>query len=195
MTSSKALTKALEDAHDRGVVAKVAVWGVDLEERLADVPFESTVTELRACRIPVPFLFVADRTRTCFTPNDWANRPFGVLIDDYILSLIFHWHFQTGVWTLWETVYEDTETPYVYMTFEEFVRDVAPLRRDGASVAVTVEGRWIDTNDPCEITGVVTDIVYLGVYRSEGRPLFEDVAGLLCLELAADAASSDVTPR
>ncbi len=182
----RALTSALEDAHDCGVVTKVAVYGVDLEERLADVSLEGTVTELRACRIPGPFLLVADRTWTCFTPNDWANRPFGVLIDDYILSFIFHWYFQTGVWTLWETVYEDTDPPYVYMTLEEFVRDVAPLWEDGASVAVTIEGAWVDTNEPCEISGRVTDIAYPDVYRPEGRPSFEELAGFLRLELAAD---------
>ncbi|SER71384.1 TrmB family transcriptional regulator [Natrinema salaciae] len=188
----RALTNALEDAHDRGVVTKVAVYGADLEERLEDAPLEGTVTELRACRIPGPFLFVADRSRTCFTPNDWANRPFGVLIDDYILSLIFHWYFQTGVWALWETVYEDTEPPHVYTTLEEFVRDVAPLWTDGANVAVTVEGTWVDTNEPCEITGIVTDIVYPGSYRSEGRPSFEDLAGFLQVHLAADGDLYDV---
>lgn len=182
----RALTNALTDAHDRGVVSKVAVYGEDLEERLADIDLEGTVTELRACRIPGPFLFVADRTRTCFTPNDWANRPFGVLIDDYILSLIFHWYFQTGVWALWEPVYEDTEPPHVYMTLEEFVRDVAPLRADGASVAVTIEGTWVETNKPCEITGTVAGIEYPGMYRTEGRPSFDQLAGFLQLELAAN---------
>ncbi|RRJ29491.1 TrmB family transcriptional regulator [Halocatena pleomorpha] len=181
----RALTNALADAHDRGVVTKVAVYGIDLEERLAE-SLEGTVTELRACRIPGPFLLVADRTWTCFTPNDWANRPFGVLIDDYILSFIFHWYFQTGVWALWETVYEDTGPPYVYVTLEEFVRDVAPLWEDGASVAVTVEGTWVDTNEPCEITGRVTDIAYSDVYRPERCPSFEELAGFLRLEVAAD---------
>ena len=182
----RALTNALEDARDRGVVTRVAVYGTDLADRLEGVDLEETVTELRACRIPGPFLLVADRTRTCFTPNDWANRPFGVLIDDYILSFIFHWYFQTGVWGLWETVYEDTDPPYVYMTLEEFVRDVAPLWRDGANVAVTIEGTWVDTNEPCRLTGVVTDIAFPGVHRSEGRPSFEEVAGFLQLEVAAD---------
>ncbi len=182
----RSLTNALEEARDRGVVAKVAVFGGDLEERLADVDLESTVTEVRACRIPGPFLLVADRTRTCFTPNDWANRPFGVLIDDYILSFIFHWYFQTGVWSLWETVYRDDDPPYVYMTLEDFVRDVAPLWKDGGHVQVTIDGSWVDTNEPCEITGVVTDIVYPGVYRSEGRPSFEALAGFLQLEIDAD---------
>lgn len=182
----RTLTNALEDARDRGVITKVAVYGVDLEAQLATVSFEETVTELRACRIPGPFLLVADRTQTCFTPNDWANRPFGVLIDDYILSFIFHWYFQTGVWALWETVYEDTDPPYIYMTLEEFVQDVAPLWRDGATVAVTVEGTWADTNDACKITGIVTDIGYPGVYRSEGRPSFEELAGFLQLTLAVD---------
>ncbi|WP_121743492.1 TrmB family transcriptional regulator [Natronorubrum halophilum] len=182
----RALTNALEDAHDRGVVSKVAVYGEDLEDRLADIDLAGTVTELRACRIPGPFLFVADRTRTCFTPNDWANRPFGVLIDDYILSLIFHWYFQTGVWALWETICEDTDPPYVYMTLEEFVRDVAPLRAEGANVAVTIEGTLVETNEPCEITGIVTHIEYPGAYRSEGRPSFEQLAGFLQLELVAD---------
>lgn len=182
----RALTNALQDAHDRGVITRVAVYGADLEERLEDIALENTVTELRACRIPGPFLLVADRTRTCFTPNDWANRPFGVLIDDYILSFIFHWYFQTGVWALWESVYEDAEPPSVYMTLEEFVRDVAPLWRDGATVAVTIEGTAVDTNEPCRITGIVTDIAYPGIYRSEGRPSFEDLAGFLQLAVAAD---------
>ncbi|WP_265110636.1 TrmB family transcriptional regulator [Halosolutus halophilus] len=182
----RSLTSALEDAHDRGVVAKVAVYGDDLDEWLANADLEGTVSELRACRIPGPFLIVTDRTRTSFTPNDWANRPFGVLIDDYLLSFIFHWYFQTGVWALWETVYEDTDPPYVYMTLEEFVRDVAPLWGDVANVAVTIDGAWVDTNESCEITGVVTDIWYPGVYRSEGRPSFEELAGFLQLELAAD---------
>jgi|GEM_PF-151267 len=181
----RSLTNALEDAHERGVVTKVAVFGGDLDERLADIDLEGTVTEIRACRIPGPFLLIADRTRTCFTPNDWANRPFGVLIDDYILSFIFHWYFQTGVWALWETVYEDDEPPYVYMTLEEFVRDVAPLWKDGATVLVTIDGSWVSTNEPCEITGAVTEIDYPSVYRSEGRPSFEELAGFLQLEIAA----------
>ncbi|RKD89188.1 TrmB family transcriptional regulator [Halopiger aswanensis] len=182
----RALTNALQDARDRGVVIRVAVYGTDLEARLEDVDLAATVSELRACRIPGPFLLVADRTRTCFTPNDWANRPFGVLIDDYILSFIFHWYFQTGVWELWETVYEDTEPPFPYMTLEEFVRDVAPLWRDGADLAVTIEGTWVETNEPCQITGIVTDIGYPGIYRSDDYPSFEDVAGFLQLEVAAD---------
>ncbi|WP_247003302.1 TrmB family transcriptional regulator [Halosolutus gelatinilyticus] len=182
----RALTNALQEACDRGVVTNVAVYGDDLTDELADIDLDETVTELRACRIPGPFLLIADRTQTCFTPNDWANRPFGVLIDDYILSFIFHWYFQTGVWALWETVYEDTDPPCVYMTLEEFVRDVAPLWADGANVAVTIEGTWVDTNDPCEITGIVTDIAYPGVYRVDGRPSFEELAGFLQLEVVAE---------
>ncbi|MFC4544080.1 TrmB family transcriptional regulator [Halosolutus amylolyticus] len=182
----RSLTSALADARDRGVITNVAVYGTEVEDGIANVELDETVTEIRACQIPGPFLLIADRTQTCFTPNDWANRPFGVLIDDYLLSFIFHWYFQTGVWALWETVYEDTAPPYVYMTLEEFVRDVGPLWEDVANVAVTIEGAWVETNEPCQITGVVTDIWYPGVYRSEGRPSFEELAGFLQLELAAD---------
>ncbi|KZN26406.1 transcriptional regulator TrmB [Haladaptatus sp. R4] len=180
----EALTNALQDARKRDVVVRATVYpdgGSD--DWLTAIDLEKTLSELRVCHIPA-FLTIVDRTMTCFTPNDWANRPFGVLIDDYILSFIFHWYFQTCLWSLWDTVYVDSDVARVYMTLEEFVRDAVALQADGARITATVHGFWIDRNEDCEITGLVTDILYPTVHRSSTRPSYDELAGFVRVQMA-----------
>ena len=181
----EALTNALQDARKRDVVVRVTVYpDGESDDWLTAIDLEKTLSELRVCHIPGPFLTIVDRTMTCFTPNDWANRPFGVLIDDYILSFIFHWYFQTCLWSLWDTVYVDSDVARVYMTLEEFVRDAVALQADGARITATVHGFWIDRNEDCEITGLVTDILYPSVHRSTTRPSYDELAGFVRVQMA-----------
>ncbi len=189
----KALTNALQDACERDVVVRATVYTKGAsDEWLSDIDLEKTLSELRVCPIPGPFLTIVDRTMTCFTPNNWANRPFGVLIDDYILSFIFHWYFQTCLWALWDTVYVDSDVAHVYMTLEEFVRDAVVLQADGARISATVHGFWIENNEACEITGVVTDILYPNVYRSNTRPSYEELAGFVRIQLANEEGTYSI---
>jgi hypothetical protein len=185
-----ALNAALRDAHERDVIVRAAVYpDEDLEDGLGDIELSETVTELRVCQIPGPLLVISDRTNTCFTPNDWANRPFGVLIEDYILAFIFHWYFQTCLWALWEPLYADDELPLTYVTIEDFVRDVAPMYQDGADIGVTVYGTWVDTEESCLLEGTVDNLVYTDAHRTSGQPSYEQLAGKAAMEL--DAGDGD----
>lgn len=181
------LSNALADAYERGVVVRVSVYPDEpIDDLLDDIEFEQTVTELRVCRIPGPFLAIVDRTKTCFAPNTWANRPFGVLINDYILSFIFHWYFQTCLWIVWDPEYVETAPPHVYMTIKEFVRDITPLWKDGSRIDITLDGSWIDTGEECAVSATVTEIYYPGVYTSEGGPSIEQLASQVTLIVAID---------
>jgi|AntDeeMinimDraft_6_1070357.scaffolds.fasta_scaffold04073_2 sugar-specific transcriptional regulator TrmB len=181
------LNNALTDAHERGVVVRVSVYPDEpIDDLLEEVEINRTVTELRVCRIPGPFLAIVDRSKTCFAPNTWANRPFGVLINDYILSFIFHWYFQTCLWMAWEPEYVETAPPHVYMTIKEFVRDLTPLWKDGASIDVTLHGSWIETGEECTVSGTVSDIFYPGVYTTDGAPSIEQLASRVTLIVRAE---------
>lgn len=181
----QALKETLRACRERGVVVKLSLYCTEDPDDLVDVDLRDYASEVRACFIPGPFLSVVDRTKTCYAPNDRASEPFGLVFNDYLLSFVFHWYFQSCHWATWDPIVGRHELPISYVTIKGFVRDVAPLFLDGASIEVTVEGRDIETGNAVTTSGTVVDMIYPGRY-SHREPSYEDLAGETALLLESD---------
>ncbi len=172
------LEGALRDALDDGVVVRASVEG--LPDTAIDS--EQPVTELRRRTIPGPFVAIVDRTITCFAPNERETESYGIVLDDSILSFVFHWYYQTCLWSIYESVYRRTGDRLTYVSVEEFVRDVYPAWREGALVPVTVTGRRTDTDEYHTMSGVLTDVLYPDFDPGDPEPpSYGELAGRLTL--------------
>lgn len=160
------LQEAMAHARDSDVVVRVSLEGVT-ETRIET---EQSVTEIRRRQIPGPFVAVVDRTHTCFAPNERAPVSYGIVLDDRILSFVFHWYFQTCLWAVCEPIYRRSGDDLTYVSTEEFVRDVFPFWRSGAILPVTVDGRDIETGERRTETGIMTDISYPSMDLSSADP-------------------------
>jgi sugar-specific transcriptional regulator TrmB len=171
------LRDALETAHENGVVIKITVT----PESENDDPlegldgFEEFATEVRYRRLPTPFLVLADRMKVCFTPEVTLHptNEYGVLVNDYSLSRVFDWFFQTALWDYWEVVYstQDEGLPTVYTNLRECIRDIAPLAKEGHRIVLTVEGRERIGNEERSLTGIVREFSYTGDSEHDTPPL------------------------
>lgn len=151
----------LTDALDRGVVVKVTLTGV---ETLPDIDLEGAVTEARHRRLPTPFLVLADRMSACFTPEETPHpsQEYGLLVNDYSLSRMFDWYFQTAFWEPWPLVYSvrDEQSPRTYTNIRECIRAVLPEFEAGKGIFVTIYGQSRQDGSDREVTGQVVDITY-----------------------------------
>ncbi|GAB6878313.1 hypothetical protein JCM17823_05870 [Halorubrum gandharaense] len=181
----EALADELADARNRGVVVKLSLYCDGDPRDVVDADLREHATEVRACYIPGPFLSIVDRTRTCYAPNERASEPFGLVFNDYILSFVFHWYFQSCHWLAWETVVGRHDLPMSYVNIQGFIHDAAPLFLSGATFEVTVEGRHLDTDEYFRKSGTVVDMTYQGRYRLE-EPSLEDLAGETAILFEAD---------
>lgn len=176
------LDGALRSAHDNGAVVRASVEGLSSTA----VESEQPVTELRSRPIPGTFVAIIDRTHTCFAPNERSPKAYGIVLNDSILSFVFHWYFQTCLWTTSEPVYRSGERP-TYVSLEEFVRDVYPFWRAGATVTVTVVGKDIDADEPCEVTGVLERLLFPDLdVADETPPTYVELSGLVSVVVNSD---------
>ncbi|MFC6974429.1 TrmB family transcriptional regulator [Halomicroarcula sp. GCM10025709] len=155
------LKSALVSAHDRGVVIKATITGV---EEPPDFDFEGVVTEVRHRRLPTPFLVLVDRLSACFTPAESVHpaQRYGLLINDYSLSHMVDWYFQTAFWEPWPTIYSgrETGTPRVYTNIRECIRDIYTAFDTGKKIILTVHGQLQTEGVEKRLTGTVVDITY-----------------------------------
>ena len=189
------LRPVLERARENDVVVKVSIHTGD-SERLPDrSSFADAASEVRHRELLSPFLALVDRTKACFAPHDRSVNQYGVLVDDYTLTYVFHWFFLTSLWEVWDEVYStrtdvstaSADSPAEYTNIRECVRDLDPLLSDGATVRATVRGYETGSGAPCELTGTVTEAAYAGVSTaSEDEIPLAQLAGKVTLFLTAD---------
>ncbi|WP_440988358.1 TrmB family transcriptional regulator [Haloarchaeobius baliensis] len=181
---TEALLPVLRDAHEDGILIRLSVYNDDdstaVDEELS---LDGVAMEVRECEIPGPFLAVVDRTHTFFAPNDRSRNPYGVIINDDILSFIFHWYFQTCLWAVQRQVYTARDGPLPYISIEEFIQDFVELWRDGVRIEVVATGWDNDENRVRTVDGSVTDIWYGRRPGTDGRPSLEELAGIATIEL------------
>lgn len=181
------LLPALHEALEQDIIVRLSVYMDDATDVVVDeLTFDGALLEVRECGIPGPFLAVVDRRHTFFAPNDRSREPYGVIINDDILSFIFHWYFQTCLWSVQQQIHTAREGPLPYISIEEFMQDFVPLWRDGADIDIIAHG-W-DNNEKRmrTVRGDVTNIWYTNAGREDGRPPLEQLAGIATIELEVD---------
>ena len=190
------LRENLAAAFERGVVIKLTLTPTSD----ADIPvseftdrLEGVVSEARYRDLPTPFVLLVDRTKVCFAPE--ANQPaanrYGVIVQDYSLSRVFDWFFQTALWSQWDVVYS-TRTgslPAVYTNIRQCIRHIKPLFDDGHRVVLTVEGRYREDDQPAEVTGEVTAITYAHDASEGETPTLETYVAEASIALNVDGES------
>jgi sugar-specific transcriptional regulator TrmB len=190
------LKPALKAALENGAIVKVSLHtdpGAD-DVAFEEVDFDGFVTEARHRTLPTPFVLLVDRTRTCFSPHANSLNEYGVLVDDYTLTYVFHWYFQTCLWEVWDTVYSERgdESPLVYADIRRCVRDVEQLLSAETTVRATVNGFDTATGAPVELTGDVTDVHYSGASEADGTPALSQLAGQVCFTLVTESGTYSV---
>lgn len=158
------LEGALEDATARDVLVKLTITEGEGSTELVDGDFSSVATEVRYRRLPTPFLVITDRTTVCFAPESdlRATSEYGVLVEDYSLSRVFDWFFQTALWEPWERVSSarGDGRPAVYTNIRECIRDVRPFVDAGDEVRVTISGHERGETEKRQFSGRVVGTTY-----------------------------------
>lgn len=181
------LTPALREALSNDVLVKATLY-TDPDVTVDDVEFDGVVTEARHRTLPTPFVVLVDRTETCFAPHSHSLNQYGVLADDYTLTYVFHWYFQTCLWEVWDEVYSvrPADPPFVYADLRRCVREVEPSLADGVSVRARVEGFYTQTGDAAELVGEIADVNYAGAGETEGSPPLSQLAGQVCFTVETE---------
>jgi sugar-specific transcriptional regulator TrmB len=180
------LAPALQEARERGILVRASVYTAERHDPPAAFSPEGSISELRACSIPGPFLVVIDRHRTCFAPNSRSDEDYGVIIYDRILPFVFHWYFLTCLWDPYPTVFESEQNRFVYGTLEEFIRDCYPLWERGYELTVAVDGVDIETQSTRVVEGTVTDVSFTGDDADQPRLALSDLGSYKSLTLDTD---------
>ena len=183
--------RALAAAADNGVVIRASAFPTADGPDLATHPVAASVTEIRRRTIRSPFFAVVDRTRANVAPTTRMPDPYGVVVNDDIISFVFQWYFQTCLWSVWETVSTHEPTP-PYVCLEEFIRDIYPLWHEGALVSVTVEGIGTDSGKGRTVSGVVVDVVHSGRTTDDRRPTLAELSGQASVVVATGERACSV---
>ena len=197
------LEDALADAEERGVVVKLTLspeWSDDSEnsDGIDDAieTIAGTVTEARHRDMHTPFLVIIDRNYACFAPESSlpTTSQYGVFVSDYSLSRVFYWFFQTALWDTWDIVYSSRadSVPAVYSNIRECLRHIKPEYEDGKRVVLTVVGHDVDSGDPIELTGEVTNLVYADYDIGEETPPLESMVEEARIDLAVDGEDYEI---
>ncbi|TYL36606.1 TrmB family transcriptional regulator [Natronococcus pandeyae] len=179
------LRDVLTAAFERGVVVKVTITPASSNASIDDLEehFAGTTTEVRHCRLPTPFLVLADRSEVCFAPMERRpnGREYGVLVDDYSLSQIFDWYYQTAIWESWEVLYSAREEgwPATYTDMRSCLVDIAPHVDAGRDVRVYVEGRDRTTGSTVTLAGRATDVTSIDVEDGPSLAAFAQEANFV----------------
>ncbi len=193
------LHDVLCDAYQRNIVVKLTLTppsDTTLSVEEFTDQFENCVSEARYRDLPTPFVLLVDRTNVCFTPETslpTASR-YGVIVQDYSLSRLVDWFFQTALWTHWPVAYS-TRTeglPATYTNIRECIRHIKPLFDEGNRVVLTVEGHYRQSGEPIEFTGEVTDIVYADPYVEGESPPLETFLSEAQIMLSVDGETYEV---
>lgn len=190
LSQYRELAPALATAADNGAIVKISIHTPPTET--TDLPpastFEGVATEVRHRELPTPFVALVDRTETCFAPHAGSLNQYGVLVNDYTLTYVFHWYFQTCLWEVWDVIYDGRrdDPPMSYADIRRCVRDIEPLLDDGAELSVTVDGFATDTGESLSVTGTAVDVVYAGMGATEGSPPLSQLAGQVAIYVETD---------
>ncbi|WP_396612902.1 TrmB family transcriptional regulator [Haloferax sp. S1W] len=192
----ESLRPALTQAFDNGALVKVSLHperGGQLEE-LSEKTYEGVATEVRHRTLPTPFVALVDRTGACFAPHAHSVNQYGVLVDDYTMTYVFHWYFQTALWEVWDVVYstQTDEPPIVYSDIRNFVQDAKPLLGNGNRIVTNIIGYETESREPIEFTGEVTDLHYTAISEPEGSLSFSKLAGQVCITVETDDGTYSV---
>jgi sugar-specific transcriptional regulator TrmB len=190
------LRPALVEAVDRGALVELCIHAdPDAGDELPPTEaFEGAATEVRHRTLPTPFVALVDRRHTCFAPHAASINQYGVLVEDFTMTYVFHWFFQTCLWEIWDELYSTrrTEPPITYAGVREVVREVEPLVARGARVHAHVVGHRTGSGEPVDLRGEVIDVVYTGTANGEGTPPLAQLAGQVTLVLETDEGTLTV---
>ncbi len=170
----------LQDAYERDVYVQLSLHlSPDDELPFDRSEFDGVCTEVRRRDLPGPFLLLVDRQRVCYATQN--SREYGVLVDDYTTTYVFHWYYLTRLWEVYETIYDgrNERPPYSFVEITDCIRGIEPLLDDGATILGRVEGELVRTGRDRTLSGQFVDVEYTGT-RSGETP-----ASLM--ELAAEA--------
>lgn len=179
------LQPVLRDAFERDVY--VAVSFNTSPERPMDLPpdsdLQNVVTEARHRHLPAPFILIADRNITCFTPHTDPVNQYGILFEDDEMTYVLRWYFKAALWESWPTVFSNRsrEVPLTYVDIRECIRDIIPLLDDGAEIYATVLGKTTNQRQEIELFGQVTDVIYAGNEGGGDVPTLSKLAGRAAL--------------
>jgi sugar-specific transcriptional regulator TrmB len=183
----EAIRPALADAIDRDVFVKLSLM-TDLDDvhEVDDIEFADIATEARHRTLPAPFTASVDRTRTYFASMSAPTDEYGIIIDDFSLTYVFNWYFQSALWETWDPVYVSDSTKQVYVDVREFIRDLAPLITDGVTIPVTVRGFDTETRENVTLSGDIVEIISPGSPDQDGSVTLAQLARQATLVLEAD---------
>ncbi len=178
------LRGALTSAKANGAIVKVSIH---TSGPTGELPTDAgdAATEIRHRTLPTPFVAIVDRTTTCFAPHRRSVNEYGVLVEDFSLTYVFRWYFDTSLWEVWDVVYDDRadEPPITYANLRRFVRDVQPLLEEGVTIHATVEGSEVGTGTATTVSGRVVDVIYPGEPRDDGEIPIGQLAGQVTVEI------------
>ncbi|KTG08249.1 TrmB family transcriptional regulator [Haloferax profundi] len=184
-----ALRPALTEAYENGALVKVSLHpeqGDNLND-IDESAFRGVTSEVRVRTLPTPFVAIVDRTGACFAPHTGSVNQYGVLVDDYTLTYVFYWYFQTALWEVWDVVYtaQTPDPPIVYSDIRHFVQDAEPLFQNGKRIVTHINGYETDNREPIDVVGELTDIYYTAVSEPKETLSFSELAGQVCLTIDA----------
>jgi sugar-specific transcriptional regulator TrmB len=188
------LAPALAEAKSRGVIIRSVVYPEpDLSTKLEEINLDGVVGELRVHDIPSAFLTIVDRRQIFFAPNSRANEPYGILFEDEILAYVHYWYFETCLWTLSEPLFTDPAMAFVYVSIEQFIRDMTVPWNRGAAVSITVYGEDVHTGEARTLSGRLVDILFPGVASADTTPpSFDQLGGISSLLVESDGETYSV---
>lgn len=185
------LEEALTGARDRGVYTQLTLLP-PTENASVDadiIDFEGSVIEARIRTLPGPFVLIADREKTCFSPQTpWLSDSYGLIADNFPIAHVFHRYFQTTHWDAWEPVYSARakEPPITYVNLRHCITDLEPIVSDSATVWVTVEGIDTESREQVTVSGTVTDLLYSKATDVLGTPELADIARQVAIVVSDD---------
>lgn len=151
----------LQAVTDRDVSVHVSVHDGETEQHRLDSKrdtFSDLATEVRFCETRAPFLALIDGSLALFgVPGTWSNE-YGLVVQDHVLTSMLYWYFQIQLWEFWNVIHS-SESPDVYMSIRELIRDIEAFETPDAEVHVTVKGYDTASGDFVERSGVVTDTI------------------------------------
>jgi sugar-specific transcriptional regulator TrmB len=188
------LAPALAEAKRRGVIIRCVVYPEpDLASKLENLGLDEVVGELRVHDIPSAFLTIVDRRQIFFAPNSRADEPYGILFEDEILAYVHYWYFETCLWTLSEPVFTDPAMAFVYVSIEQFIRDMTVPWNHGADISVTVYGEDVHSGESRVLSGRLVDVIFPGVARTDDAPpTFDQLGGISSLVVESDGETYSV---
>lgn len=193
----EAVRPTLEDAVERGVFVKLCIaTGFEEPHVVEEIDFESVATEARHRTLPAPFTALVDRTHTFFSSQSHPSDQYGIIIDDFTLSYVFHWYFQSALWGTWQPVHAPAAgTKREYVDVRECVQDIAPIVNAGTAIPATVRGFDTQTGEDVSLSGEITEIISAGRPDEDGALTLTQLAGQATLVLESDGLEYGIGGR